>query len=173
MAGQYRVIDQVIMIFRTYFQMFFNFIYAEVCIRISKRSAEGIKSWLKFNGLNYVLVLFILVCFYFFTNNILRYFKIDMNIKTNLVLLFRVGLLIPIFMGISFALKQQMFAFNKNKEYIRITILSTVISLITMFFLINRIGLVGSFITTIIIELLIIITYLFILKPYIFVKNNT
>jgi hypothetical protein len=48
-----------------------------------------------------------------------------------------------------------------------------VISLITMFFLISRIGLVGSFITTIIIELLIIITYLFILKPYIFVKNNT
>ena len=63
MAGQYRVIDQVIMIFRTYFQMFFNFIYAEVCLRIYKSSPEGIKSWLKFNGLNYVLVLFILVCF--------------------------------------------------------------------------------------------------------------
>ena len=173
MAGQYRVIDQVIMIFRTYFQMFFNFIYAEVCLRIYKSSPEGIKSWLKFNGLNYVLVLFILVCFYFFTNNILGYFKIDTNTKINLVLLFRVGLLIPIFMGISFALKQLMFSFNKNKEYIRITILSTVISLITIFFLISRIGLVGSFITTIIIELLIIITYLFILKPYIFVKNNT
>ncbi len=173
MAGQYRVIDQVIMIFRTYFQMFFNFIYAEVCIRIYKNSAEGIKSWLKFNGLNYVLVLFILVCFYFFTNNILGYFKIDMNTKTNLVLLFRVGLLIPIFMGISFALKQLMFSFNKNKGYIRITILFTVISLITMFFLISRIGLVGSFITTIIFELLIIITYLFILKPHIFVKNNS
>lgn len=172
MAGQYRVVDQIIMIFRTYFQMFFNFIYANICLKIYENSSKGIKYWFKFNGLNYLLVMFILVGFYFFTANILHFFKVDMNTKTNLIALFRVGLLIPIFMGVSFSLKQLMFAFDKNGNYIRITIISTIISLICMLLLIKVIGLIGSFISIIFMEILIIIIYLIILKPYIFVKNK-
>jgi O-antigen/teichoic acid export membrane protein len=172
MAGQYRVIDQIIMIFRTYFQMFFNFIYAEVCLKIYENSVQGIKSWLKSNGFNYLLVVFILVIFYFFAPKILAFFKVDMTTETNLISLFRVGLIIPIFMGISFALKQLMFSFNENKAYINITILSTIISLVVMYFNIISLGLMGSFLTIIIIEFLIIITYLIWLKPHIFVKNK-
>jgi O-antigen/teichoic acid export membrane protein len=172
MAGQYRVIDQIIMIFRTYFQMFFNFIYAEVCLKIYENSVQGIKSWLKSNGFNYLLVIFILVIFYFFAPKILAFFKVDMTTETNLISLFRVGLIIPIFMGISFALKQLMFSFNENKAYINITILSTIISLVVMYFNIISLGLMGSFLTIIIIEFLIIITYLIWLKPHIFVKNK-
>nr|WP_294774298.1 oligosaccharide flippase family protein [uncultured Flavobacterium sp.] len=172
MAGQYRVIDQIIMIFRTYFQMFFNFIYAEVCLKIYENSTKGIKSWIKSNGLNYLLVIFILVLFYIFAHEILAFFKVDMTTETNLIGLFRVGLIIPVFMGISFALKQLMFSFNENKAYINITILSTIISLAVMYFNIITLGLIGSFLTIIIIEFLIIITYLIILKPNIFVKNN-
>ena len=172
MAGQYRVIDQIIMIFRTYFQMFFNFIYAEVCFKIYENSAHGLKSWLKSNGFNYLLVVFILVIFYFFAPNILAFFKVDMTTETNLISLFRVGLIIPVFMGVSFALKQLMFSFNENKAYINITILSTIISLVVMYFNIISLGLMGSFLTIIIIEFLIIITYLIWLKPHIFVKNK-
>ena len=172
MAGQYRVIDQIIMIFRTYFQMFFNFIYAEVCLKIHNKSTEGVKLWLKYNGLNYLLVFFILIWFYIFSENILGYFKINLNVKTNLINLFRVGLIIPIFMGISFALKQLMFSFDQNKNYIKVTILSTIISLITMFILIKKIGLLGSFLTTIIIEILIVLTYFILLKPFVFKKQN-
>ena len=172
MAGQYRVIDQIIMIFRTYFQMFFNFIYAEVCLKIYENSSQGIKSWAKSNGLNYSLVIFLLVLFYIFAHEILAFFKVDMTTETNLIGLFRVGLLIPVFMGVSFALKQLMFSFNENKAYINITILSTIISLVLMYFSIITFGLIGSFLTIIIIEFLIIITYLIILKPNIFVKNN-
>ncbi|MEO0045951.1 MAG: hypothetical protein RL705_1142 [Bacteroidota bacterium] len=172
MAGQYRVIDQIIMIFRTYFQMFFNFIYAEVCLKIYENSAHGLKSWLKSNGFNYLLVVFILVIFYFFAPNILAFFKVDMTTETNLISLFRVGLIIPVFMGVSFALKQLMFSFNENKAYINITILSTIISLVVMYFNIISLGLMGSFLTIIIIEFLIIITYLIWLKPHIFVKNK-
>ena len=172
MAGQYRVIDQIIMIFRTYFQMFFNFIYAEVCLKIYENSAHGLKSWLKSNGFNYLLVVFILVIFYFFAPNILAFFKVDMTTETNLISLFRVGLIIPVFMGVSFALKHLMFSFNENKAYINITILSTIISLAVMYFNIISLGLMGSFLTIIIIEFLIIITYLIWLKPHIFVKNK-
>lgn len=172
MAGQYRVVDQIIMIFRTYFQMFFNFIYAEVCLKIYENGTQGINSWAKSNGLNYVLVVFILIIFYLFAPNILTFFKVDMTTKTDLICLFRVGLIIPVFMGVSFALKQLMFSFNENKAYINITILSTIISLVVMYFNILSLGLIGSFLTIIIIEFLIIITYLIRLKPHIFVKNN-
>lgn len=48
-AGQYRIIDQIIMIFRTYLQMFFNFIYAEICVKIFKNIRTGLNEWKKYN----------------------------------------------------------------------------------------------------------------------------
>lgn len=164
MAGQYRIIDQVVMIFRTYFQMFFNFIYAEICLEIFNNVKTGIYNWKLKNSLSYVMVLIILIVFYFGSNTILLFFKVNPEDITMLVSFFRIGLIIPVFMGVSFALKQLMFAFNKNTEYIRITIFSTIVSLIIMYILLNYIGLKGAFISTIIIEFLIIISYLLILK---------
>lgn len=172
MAGQYRIIDQVIMIFRTYFQMFFNFVYADICLQIYNNIKTGIYNWKLKNGLNYLMILLILIVFYFGSNLILMFFKVSPKDVSKLVSFFRIGLLIPIFMGISFALKQLMFAFNKNKEYIRITIASTILSLIIMFFLIKVIGLKGAFISTIIIEFLIITAYILILKDKILYNRN-
>ena len=164
MAGQYRVIDQIIMVFRTYFQMFFNFIYADICLEIYKNVKAGIYKWKKVNGLNYAMILFGLIVFYFGAENILLFFKINPKDIIKLSSFLRLGLLIPVFMGVSFALKQLMFAFGKNREYIRITILSTILSLITMFFLLHFIGLKGAFISTIIAEFFIIVSYNLVLK---------
>ena len=60
--------------------------------------------------------------------------------------------------------KQLMFAFGKNREYIRITIFSTILSLTTMFFLLHFMGLKGAFISTIIAEIFIIVSYNLVLK---------
>lgn len=168
MAGQYRIIDQVIMIFRTYFQMFFNFIYAEICLKIHKNVATGISYWKKYNGYNYFFIMLILIVFYLNSNMILLFFKVNQANITKMACYFKTGLFIPVFMGISFALKQLMFSFNKNKTYIKITIFSTVLSLPTLFLLLQCIGLRGAFISTIIIEFLIIICYSLILKNSIF-----
>lgn len=164
MAGQYRIIDQVIMIFRTYFQMFFNFIYADVCRQIYIDVKTGIYKWKVKNGLNYLMVLCMLIVFYFGTTYILLFFKVSSQNIDRLSSYFKIGLLIPVFMGVSFALKQLMFSFNKNKSYIRITIFSTILSLITLFFLLQSIGLKGAFITTIIAEFFIISSYILVLK---------
>lgn len=164
MAGQYRIIDQVVMIFRTYFQMFFNFIYADVCLEIYSDIKKGIYNWRLKNGLNYLMVLVILVVFYFSSRTILLFFKVNPNDVDKLAVYFKIGLMIPVFMGISFALKQLMFSFNKNKEYIKITIISTILSLLTMFFLLHCMGLKGAFISTVFAEFLIILTYGLVLK---------
>ena len=170
MAGQYRIIDQIVMVFRTYFQMFFNFSYADVCLNIYENKIKGINIWLKYNGYNYFLVLFLLICFGIFSTEILYYFKVA--VTDNMNSLFIIGLFIPVFMGISFSLKQLMFSFNENKSYIVITITSTIFSLLLMFWLINKMGLRGAFVATIIIEILISTAYIFILRPHIFIKQK-
>lgn len=164
MAGQYRIIDQIIMIFRTYFQMFFNFIYADVCLEIYKNIQTGIYKWKIKNGLNYLMIFAILIVFYCCSGMILSFFKVNQNDIAKLESFFRIGLLIPLFMGISFALKQLMFAFDKNKQYIRITIFSTVLSLITTFFLLQIFDLKGAFISIVLAEFFIIICYFLVLK---------
>ena len=170
MAGQYRIIDQIVMVFRTYFQMFFNFSYADVCLNIYENKIKGINIWLKYNGYNYFLVLFLLICFGIFSTEILYYFKVA--VTDNMNSLFIIGLFIPVFMGISFSLKQLMFSFNENKSYIVITITATIFSLLLMFWLINKMGLRGAFVATIIIEILISTAYIFILRPHIFIKQK-
>lgn len=164
MAGQYRIIDQVIMIFRTYFQMFFNFIYADICYQIYNNVKTGIYNWKLKNGLNYLMVLFILIVFYFSTTYILLFFKVSPHNIDRLSSYFKIGLLIPVFMGISFALKQLMFSFDKNEAYIKITIFSTILSLLTLFYLLQNIGLKGAFVTTIFAEFFIITAYILVLK---------
>lgn len=171
-AGQYRILDQIIMIFRTYFQMFFNFIYADICLKIANDATTGVKNWKIFNGFNYLIVMVILICFYINAGAILLFFKINPNDTIKLVNYLQIGLFIPVLMGISFALKQLMFAFNKNEHYIKITIFSTILSLIVLFTLLQLIGLKGAFISTIIIEFIIIVFYGWVLRSS-FVKNTT
>lgn len=164
MAGQYRIIDQVIMIFRTYFQMFFNFIYADICLVIYTNIKTGVSNWKIKNGLNYLMILCMLIIFYFCSDLILLFFKVKHANISYLSSLFKIGLIIPVFMGISFALKQLMFAFSKNQSYIRITILSTLLSLLLQFALLKTIGLKGAFISTIFAEFFIILSYILVLK---------
>lgn len=164
-AGQYRIIDQVVMIFRTYLQMFFNFIYAEICLKIFEDRKKGLSEWKKYNGYNYLMILVIVVIFYFKADDILLFFKVNREDIPTLEGYFKIGLLIPVFMSISFALKQLMFSFDKNKPYIRITIISSVLNIFLMVSLLKFTGLKGAFLSTIIMEFLIIIAYLIILKP--------
>lgn len=167
MAGQYRIIEQIVMTFRTYFQMFFNFIYADVCLQIHMSLKNGISNWLKYNGLNYLFVLFLVIIAFVLTEPILLYFNIPSNELESMIFFFRLGLIIPVFMAISFGLKQLLFALDKNKVYINITIGSSIFSLLVFFLLVKNIGLQGAFLATISIELMVIVLYGIVLKPII------
>lgn len=167
MAGQYRIIDQIIMTFRTYLQMFFNFTYAEVCLQIHINLKNGISHWLKYNGINYLFILVLAIIAFVFTEQILLYFNVPLNDLESMKFLFRLGLIIPVFMAISIALKQLLFALGSNKEYINITIGSSIFSLFVFLLLVKNIGLQGAFIATIIIEIMVIVLYSIVIKPII------
>lgn len=164
MAGQYRIIDQIIMIFRTYLQMFFNFVYADVCLQIFNNAQNGFRAWIKYNALNYILIVSLVLLVYLFSNNILLFFKTKPDELVNMRLYLTTGLFIPMLMGISFALKQLLFALNKNKEYIRITIITTILSLIFLYMLLSKIGLQGAFLSITAVELIVVVLYYIVLK---------
>jgi O-antigen/teichoic acid export membrane protein len=167
MAGQYRIIEQIVMTFRTYLQMFFNFIYADVCLQIHTSLKNGISNWLKYNGLNYLFILLLVVVAFVLTDQILMYFNISSNELDSMAFFFRLGLIIPLFMAISFALKQLLFALDKNKMYINITIGSSIFSLFVIYLFVKNIGLQGAFLATIVIEIMVILLYCTVLKPII------
>lgn len=159
MAGQYRVIDQILLLFKTYLNMFFYFVYANICYELDKNKKHGLYVWKQYNGFNLLLVLFLLGVVYFNSEFILTYTKIDKNQVSELLPYFGLALFIPLLTAISQPLRQLMFAFNKNNIYIKITVMATLLNLILLWVLTNNIGLKGAFISIIIIELIIIVLY--------------
>lgn len=63
LAGQYKIIEQIIVVFRTYILLFFNYTYPRVCYLLSIDYKKGIKAWLQFNGANFVFVLLSMILF--------------------------------------------------------------------------------------------------------------
>ncbi|WP_353088242.1 lipopolysaccharide biosynthesis protein [Flavobacterium sp.] len=170
-AGQYRVIEHIVMIFRTYLQTFYNFIYPEICKQIDKSQPSGIRFWFRVNGINYFIVVIMLTGIFFNTAPILRFFKVTPAEVQLLSGNFQLGLVIPVLLGLTFAVRQLLFAFNSSYYYVRITILATITYLILMIFLLQKMGLAGAFVATIIIELFIIISYFVILKKMEAIKS--
>jgi O-antigen/teichoic acid export membrane protein len=161
MAGQFRVIDQIISIFKTYLNMFFYFVYANICFELDKNFNNGLKVWKQYNGFNFILLVFIMSGFYFFAPLILSYFKIQTNEIPTMTDYFRLALFIPLLVSISLPLRQLMFAFNLNTIYIIFTILTTVLNFVVLIVLTKLSGLKGAFLSIIIIELIVITLYAF------------
>lgn len=170
MAGQFRVIDQIVTIFKTYLNMFFYFVYSNVCYELNLNFKKGMKIWKQYNGLNFILLFLIMAVFFVCSELILTYFKIDEERIPLMSTYFRIGLFVPLLVSISQPLRQLMFAFNENKIYIKITIIATLINFILLYILTNNFGLKGAFFSIIVIEFIIIILYSLILKRHLSFK---
>lgn len=163
-AGQYRVIDQIVTIFKTYLNMIFYFVYSNICYELSKNYKNGLKVWKQYNGYNFILLFIIISVFYFNAEMIMGFFKVEQSQLLIMSGYFKIALLIPLLVGISQPLRQLMFAFNKNKIYILITIVSTILNLILLVLLTKQFKLQGAFFSIIIIEVIIIALYAIILS---------
>lgn len=173
LAGQYRIIDQILLLFKTYLNMFFYFVYANVCFELNKNKAHGLYIWKQYNGFNFLLIVFFLGLVFFNSEFILAYTKIDKNQVSELIPYLGLALFIPLLTAISQPLRQLMFAFNKNTIYIKITVISTLLNLVLLWVMTNNIGLKGAFVSIIIIELIIIVLYSRILLKYFNKIDNT
>lgn len=169
-AGQFKVIDQIVSIFKTYLNMFFYFVYANICLEINKGVKQGLKVWKQYNGLNFLFLFFVLSVFYVYADLILTHFKIDSKDLDKTVQYFRIGIIVPFLVSISQPLRQLMFAFSENKIYIKITIVTTILNFVLLLLFTEYYGLGGAFLSIIIIEIIIIIVYNIILMKHL--KGN-
>ena len=158
MAGQYKIIEQIIVIFKTYIFLFFNFIFPKVCYEVEHTPNLAIRNWKIYNGLNFLFVLVGMIFFYIFSYEIVSYFN-----PTNryfLSELLEVAVFIPLLMAISTPLKQLVLAYNHKKFYIRLTAIMVIFSLLLIRIVIPIYEVFGVLYSLIFTEFIIIIFYL-------------
>lgn len=158
MAGQYRIIEQIVMVFRTYLQTFFNFIYPQVCSSIYENEVRGTIQWRRVNLAGYALIVLMLVVFFWQSEAILHFFKVTENLQ-QMQHYFRIALILPLVMGFTFSLRQLVFAFNRERIYIQITIAATLFLVVFLALAASIYGLTAVFASLIAVELLIAIAY--------------
>jgi O-antigen/teichoic acid export membrane protein len=158
-AGQYKILEQILTLFRTFIQVFLKFFYPSVCYKIIKDIREGFSYWKKYTLFNIAFVCCMLCIIFVFSENILRFFHLSESSVQQLNLVFRISLLVSMMMSVSIPLEQLMFVANRNKIYIRITIFVTVINVSLILILINQMYLMGIIISLIVSEILFISLY--------------
>lgn len=165
MAGQYRIVEQIIVIFKTYIFLFFNYVFPRVCYLIETDFKRGLKNWVIYNGVNFVFVLISMALFHLFSYEIVAYFNpTNRYVLSNLL---EVAVFIPLILAISVPLKQLILALNYKKFYVRLTSIMVVINLLAIVFLLPLFKVYGVFYSLIATDLIVIIFYIYQLK-----KNN-
>ena len=162
MAGQYRIVEQVIVIFKTYIFLFFNYVFPKVCFLVEFNYKKGIKNWIIYNGTNLIVITIAMVVFYIFSYEIVSYFNpTNRYVLSNLL---QVAVFIPLILAVSIPLKQLILALNYNLFYVRLTSIMVIINLVTIIVLLPKLQVYGVFYSLIATDLVIIIFYLYKLK---------
>jgi len=166
MAGQFKIIDQIIVIFKTYILLFFNYMYPRVCYLLDKNLREALKFWKTYNGLNLAFISLSMMLIYVFSYDVVDFFNpIEKEEITNLL---RVAVFIPFLQGITVPLKQLILGINKQKQYINITIFLTVVCLLLFLLFIPGYKVMGVLSILIISEIAIIALFYYNIKNEIF-----
>jgi len=157
MAGQYKIIEQIIGIFKTYIYLFFNFVYPRVCYLIGLDLNEAFRFWKIYNGLNFVFVFLSMAVICFLAPQTVSFFSKTSVDEISHLLQF--ALLIPVLLSLSIPLKQLLLGFDRQKRYIQFTMLMVLASMLTMVGLIPGYGIFGVLLTLALAEVITIIIY--------------
>ena len=162
MAGQYRIVEQIIVTFKTYIFLFFNFTYPRVCNDINNNPSKAKRNWLIINTVNVLFIVFLMLILYFNSELIVTFF--NATTVFDLSNLLKIAIFIPILLAISISLKQLVLGYNFQKQYVLITTVSVIISLILIVLFLPIYKLQGVFYSLIITEVIVIIFYLFCIR---------
>ena len=163
-AGQYSIIEKIIMPFRRYLQIIFRFFYPKLCFELSISQQKGIALWKKINMFNLLLVLILLTLVYVFSAEILLFFKVTAVTLEQMQSLLKYSLLIPLLLTISFIFEQLLLSSGNKQAYIKVTIITVVINSILLPVLFWRFELLGLIFAIAITEIIVIALYMLILK---------
>lgn len=169
LVGQFRIIDQIISVFKTYIMMSFNFIYPKICFEINITYVKAIKNWKRFNLANFIIVSTLLLIIFIFKKEIMTYYKVDEITKMTQIL--EIAIIYPIlFLSVNIY-KQLFLALNFEKLFSIITIIMAVFNafaIVSTFLYFELFGVYYSciFIETLTLLILIAFNYKYnIIKP--------
>ena len=166
MAGQYRIIEQIIVIFKTYIFLFFNFVFPKVCYLLEIDHKKAMNNWKIYNGANLVFILAAMTVLHIFSYDIVSYFNpTNRYVLSNLL---QVAVFIPLLLAISIPLKQLILGYNFKSFYVLLTTLMVLFNLLAILILLPIFQVYGVFYSLIATDLMIIIFYLYRLKNKLF-----
>lgn len=171
-AGQFKVIEQIIGLLRTYLQMFFKFSYSYICLEINQNLKSGLRIWKRHNGLNFIFTSLLIGLIAFFSEQILLFFKVAPNLVSQFENYLHIALVIPLLIALTLPMEQLIFSFNKNKEYIKVTIFITFFHILGVCAMIYWMDIYFVFLLLVLMELILITIYSFLLQPYWTKKNE-
>jgi len=164
-AGKFKVIEQIINLLRTYLQMFFKFSYSYVCFEVDQNLQKGLQLWRKYNLLNYLFLITLILALIVFSTQTLQFFKVESALIPAFETYLQLALFIPLLIGISLPLEQLLFSLNHNKVYIRLTIGFTILNTLLVSVAMKFFELTEVFVFLIATEFVLIICYYLVLSP--------
>ncbi|UPQ80529.1 oligosaccharide flippase family protein [Flavobacterium azooxidireducens] len=163
-AGYYKIIEQIIMPIRTYLQVYFRFFYPKLSYKLALNSNQGMSFWKKINLYNFILIIFLIISIYIFSQEILKIFKVDDSVIRELSDTLNFFLIYPLIFTITFALEMLYFIIGKRTNYVRYVIYTVMLNILLMCLLTPKLEIVGVIVSLIVSELILIVLYLTSLK---------
>ena len=170
-VGQFRVVDQIISIFKTYILLSFNFIYPKICFEFDTNSKEAINSWKIFNAINFIFLSSLLILLFWFSYEIVDFYHI-MN-EQYVSSLLQTALIYPIVFFIVYAFKQLLLALHYVKIFSRIIIAMSLLNLIIISLVYEKYSLFGVFYSYIFVEIVTLLILLSLTFKYRILSNNS
>lgn len=162
MAGHYKIVDQVIVVFKTYILLFFNFAFPKVCYLLETNRQQAMAFWKTCNGLNGLFVWGCMAVIFVFSTEVVSYFNPkDIEEISNLL---RIAVCIPVLQSINIPLKQLVLGLGKQREYIQLMMVMTIMSLIAIVLITPFYDVKGVLFILIFAELAILLLYIRALK---------
>lgn len=170
-VGQFRIVDQIISIFKTYILLSFNFIYPKICFEFDTNSKEAINSWKIFNVINFIFLSSLLIVLFWFSYEIVDFYHI-MN-EEYVSSLLQTALIYPIVFFIVYAFKQLLLALHYEKIFSRIIIAMSILNLIIISLVYEKYSLFGVFYSFIFVEIVTLLILLALTFKHRILSNNS
>ncbi|RZL46887.1 MAG: hypothetical protein EOP00_13575 [Pedobacter sp.] len=158
-AGQYKIIDQIISLYRTFSQVFLRFFYPQLSFRLSQNSRKALLYWKRYAFVLFCGVLISSLLLFIFTEQVLLFFRVENNVIPQLKGVFQMALIVPLSMGLSLPLEQLMFGLLNSRLYFKITFFVTVFNLVTILVFIKFFDLSGIIASIFLSEILFVYLY--------------
>lgn len=165
-AGQYKVIDQIISLFRTFSQVYLKFFFPKLCYKFTISIIETIQFWKRYTFSISALIGLTTLFLSVFSIEIVQFFNVPSENLNFLDPIVKSALIIPNIMVLGISLELAMFLIHKEKQYIRIILFVTTIQLILLLVLIPIYQLSGVIASIFFAELLFILFYYYTIMEY-------